>query len=103
MKNIGGFLEILSEGVPSLLFKNIYNLLPMFDCEAYQLRNSLMAILANVIASVLSTVVEDESMETRMQMRKTKDKFLDLLFRRILDKNSYSRSRFLALMLQMIP
>jgi len=71
------------------------SLISLFDHEAYIVRNTLMEIIGNLIVELLCNLDEVNDVEVRNNYLKTKEKFTDILFDRIYDKNSFCRSKVL--------
>jgi hypothetical protein len=66
-------------------------LLGFFDCEAYLLRQAIIKILANIIQYVLT--VDSGDPHTNQVYNTTKEKFLELLYKRFHDKSAYCRAK----------
>ncbi len=97
LKNVGKFLVILSEKTAKTMYNNITSLIQLFDSESYVIRNSLVEVIANVIINILCNVDDISDVDTRNNYLKTKEKFIDILFDRIYDKNGFCRSKVLAI------
>jgi len=95
LKNIGKFLINLSEKSPKILYSNISALITLFNCESYVIRNSLVEIIMNIIILLLSRVDDIPDAEIRTNYLRSKEKFIEILFDRIYDKNSFCRSKVL--------
>jgi len=91
IKNVGIFLRKLSKNAPKIVYQNISSLLGFFDCEAYLLRQAIIKILANIVQYVLTTEAGDP--HTQAVYNSTKEKFLDLLYKRFQDKSAYCRAK----------
>ena len=66
VKNVSLLFSILSDKIPDPLFKQLKNLLGLFDAKAYQLRNALVNILGNFVMKKLSRLDDIEEAETRV-------------------------------------
>ena len=95
LKNISKFLILLSEKVPKTVYNNMSSLISLFDHEAYVIRNTLIDIIGNLIVELLCNTDEVSDVDVRNNYMKTKEKFTDILFDRIYDKNSFCRSKVL--------
>ena len=65
IKNISKFLQKLSKRSPRAVYQNVSQLLGLFDCENYMLRQAITKILQNIIIFVLHQpdAVHDENGE----------------------------------------
>ncbi len=95
LKNVGKFLVNLSERSPKIMYSNISALISLFNCESYVIRNSLIEIIANIIIILLSRVDDIPDTEIRSNYIRSKEKFIEIIFDRIYDKNSFCRSKVL--------
>jgi condensin complex subunit 1 len=95
IKNVGKFLVNLSEKSPKIMHNNISCLISLFNCEAYVIRNSLLEILGNIIVLILCKTDDIPDVDMRNSYLRAKEKYIDILFDRIYDKNSYCRSKVL--------
>ncbi|MCQ2817641.1 MAG: hypothetical protein MJ252_10285 [archaeon] len=95
IKNVAKLLTFLSEQSPKVMYNNISILLPLFDCESYIIRNSILEIIGNIILKVLCNLDDVDDLNTKKNYMKTKENFVDILFERIYDKSSYSRAKVL--------
>lgn len=95
LKNVGKFLVNLSEKSPKIMYSNISALITLFNCESYVIRNSLVEIIMNIIVLLLSRVDDIPDAEIRTNYMRSKEKFIEILFDRIYDKNSFCRSKVL--------
>jgi hypothetical protein len=95
IKNVGKFLVNLSEKSPKIMHNNISCLITLFNCEAYVIRNSLLEILGNIIVLILCKTDDIPDVDMRNSYLRAKEKYIDILFDRIYDKNSYCRSKVL--------
>jgi len=95
LKNISKFLILLSEKIPKTVYNNMSSLISLFDHEAYIIRNTLIEIIGNLIVELLCNADDINDVEVRNNYMKTKEKFTDILFDRIYDKNSFCRSKVL--------
>jgi hypothetical protein len=84
-------LRKLSKSAPKVVYQNISSLLGFFDCEAYLLRQAIIKILANIILYVLKQDTGDA--HTQVVYNTTKEKFLELLYKRFHDKSAYCRAK----------
>jgi len=97
LKNVGKFLVNLSERSPKIMYSNISTLITLFNCESYVIRNSLVEIISNIIILLLSRVDDIPEAEIRTNFTRSKEKFIEMLFERIYDKNSFCRSKVLGI------
>ncbi len=95
LKNISKFMVLLSEKVPKTVYNNMSSLISLFDHEAYVIRNMLIEIIGNLIIELLCNLDDVNDTEMRTNYLKTKEKFTDILFDRIYDKNSFCRGKVL--------
>ena len=96
IKNVGKFLIILSEKCSKTIYNNITILLQLFDSESYVIRNALVEVISNIIINLLCNLDEIKEVEVRNNYLKAKENFLEILFKRIYDKNGFCRSKVLA-------
>lgn len=99
IKNVGIFLRKLSKLSPKIVYQNISSLLGFFDCEAYLLRQAIIKILANIIQYVLTIDTGDAN--TQAVYNTTKEKFMELLFKRFHDKSAYCRAKVIKVFLKL--
>jgi len=102
VKNIASFLEVVSERAAKTLLSQLPNVTQLLDCEAYQLRNTAVAIMANIVAHVFTAHEESEDADTRVRYEDQRIKIIRLLMTRSRDKNSFARSKALTVMSELV-
>lgn len=96
MKNIGAFFTTLETKSPNLIYNSMPTLIKLYDSKSYIIRNSISEMIGGVIIDCLSKTVEViESADTRNEYYKAKQKFIDILFKRLYDENCFCRNKVL--------
>lgn len=102
VKNIAGFLETISERAAKTLLSQLPSVTQLLDCEAYQLRNTAVAIMANIVAHAFAGHEEVEDVDTRVRYEEQRMRIVKLLMTRGRDKNSFARSKALTVMSELV-
>ena len=97
-KNIGNFLIILSEKSPKMMYENIHTVFHLIDCNDYNLRNSIIEIVGNLIVNYLCFYDNIEDVNIRTNLIKSKELFTECLFKRVYDKSSFCRAKVLKML-----
>lgn len=91
LKNVTKFLTNLSEKCPKVIYSNLTSLIAFYDLDSYLVRNTFSELLTNVIILVLTQNLDDLDEETKINYLKSKQNFIEMLFKRIYDKSSFCR------------
>jgi hypothetical protein len=83
----GNPLIQLSEEMPKFFNSNLSAFIHLFDSESYVLRQTITIILGNIVKLVLTESQDTDS----ATINQNKRKLLDILMKRLYDKNSYCR------------
>jgi len=102
VKNISSFLEIVSEKAAKTLFSQLPSVIQLLNCEAYQLRNTAVAIMGNIVGHVFSSQENEEDADTRVRYDEQKMQILKLLMMRSKDQNAFSRAKAIGVMSDLI-
>ena len=96
IKNSSVFLNRISLRIPTQIFSALSKFLGLLDCESYQLRMTFVNVMTNFITELLTRSIQEiENVELRTNYKKTKDKLLRILLRRVYDKTSFVRKEVL--------
>lgn len=92
-ESLGMFLTELAQRLPTEIFKYISVIIPHLDGESYKMRNGIIQMIGVLIK--YCSKHEEPDVEKRKSIDKEREKLLDLLEIRTKDVVSFSRSRAL--------
>jgi condensin complex subunit 1 len=96
VRNVAAFLCELSSVLPKLVATNVSMLMPHLHGESYPMRNAIVTVLGNLLATEYSEAPQDNGASAQLQAHlRTKQAMLDTLLERARDVNSYTRARVL--------
>ncbi|SGY44625.1 BQ5605_C001g00183 [Microbotryum silenes-dioicae] len=96
-RSFSKFLIRLAEISPRLILKQIALLQSHLDSESYPMRNAILEVIGLLVKEL--SITEGLDMEPEVQKRQL-EAFYDLLFERLLDLNSYVRSKVATILIK---
>ena len=95
LHNISSFFIFLCEFNPKLIYKSFPLLIQLYKSNSFIMRNCLTEMIGIVLVKLLNNqeINSIENVDERNEYYKAKRKFIDILFCRIYDENSFSRSK----------
>ncbi|KAK4053237.1 condensin complex non-SMC subunit Cnd1 [Microbotryomycetes sp. JL221] len=111
-KSFSKFLTRLAELSPRLILKQVALLQKHLDSESYPMRNAIIEVIGLLIrelsnSTIITTTTTANQSETtnndidQQQQQKQLNSFYELLFERLLDLNSFVRSKVLNVLLKL--
>ena len=96
VKFVAPFIEELAKLNPKLVLNNMSAVLPQLECEPYNLRSAIVAAIAQICSS------PDLETEGTVDTSKARNQLLDILFERVYDTSSFTRSAALKAWIQLV-
>ena len=74
----------------------------LLDCEAYQLRNAAVVIMANIVVHVLADKEEVEDADSRLRYEEQKTSIIKMIMQRSRDKSAFARAKTLHMLSELV-
>jgi condensin complex subunit 1 len=102
VKNISAFLETISAQTAKTLLTQMPNVIKLLDCEAYQLRNAAVVIMANIVMRAFAGHEEVEDADSRARYDEQKTRLIKLIMKRNRDKSAFARAKALHVLADLV-